>query len=164
MRWSGSAMQHSGRIVRNIKQEFLASYKSSPSRNILSADESCWLALWQLKKGFAETASESLNMHLNGDPKARMTLVGAIAADGSKWPCSWSPGERPRCAINSLFPTFLTAPDTRKAVGSMHKFSSISSTLSVLSGVMARSRWALTRTPPTDRSWPRLRDTKGRLN
>jgi hypothetical protein len=60
--------------VCQFKKELAADFRDFLHSDIINADELMWLILWQRRKTVAEKGVESVEIELNGDPKAGFTL------------------------------------------------------------------------------------------
>jgi hypothetical protein len=72
--------------VRRFKEKLTAAFRDFFYNDIINADESMWLILWQPRNTVAEKGVESTKIEVNGDPKAEFTLIEAITASGEKLP------------------------------------------------------------------------------
>jgi AcrR family transcriptional regulator len=84
--------------VERFQRELLAAYRDFPQSDIVNADESVWLVLWQTHKTIAEKGVESVKIQVSGDPKAGFTFIGTITARGQRLPLFLvAKGRTPKC-------------------------------------------------------------------
>jgi hypothetical protein len=72
--------------VERYHTELAEIHKTIPWDHIVNADESFWLVLYLPQKTVAPTGIETVKVEIDGDPKAGLTIMGAITAAGTKLP------------------------------------------------------------------------------
>ena len=74
-----------------------------PRDRILNCDETSWQIFPNSLKTWAETGSQNIQIHVNGNPKDSITVLATITADGTKCPLFIvAKGKTERCEESQL--------------------------------------------------------------
>jgi len=97
--------------VKVFREQLTAAYESTRWDHILNADESFWLVLYLPRKTLGPTGVETVEVEVDGDPKAGLTLMGTITAAGTKLPLFLvAKGRTNRCHKQFKSPTLDQTP------------------------------------------------------
>jgi hypothetical protein len=72
--------------VTQFEEELSTAYRDLPNTHTVNLDESMWLLFWQRRKTVVDTGVKAVKIEIDGDPKAGLTLIGSIVANGDTLP------------------------------------------------------------------------------